>query len=159
MEGRATRRRSGRRSRRSAGALAWIMVRDGEGATRVLDDRRSAARASESEAQRRAAHAVATSPLVKTALNGGDPNWGRILAAVGRSGARFDAAKVSLRLGRLVLVDRGLPVAYRERDAAKVFRLERVPVVVDLGAGKASALKLASDLGHAYVSCNADYRS
>ena len=137
--------------------LAWLMVRDGEGATRVLDVSITGARSAEDA--KAAAHAVATSPLVKTALNGGDPNWGRILAAVGRSGARFSAERVSLRLGRLVLVDRGLPVAYREKDAAKVFRRERVPVAVDLGAGKASAFKLASDLGHAYVSCNADYRS
>ena len=137
--------------------LAWLMVRDGEGATRVLDISISGAR-TEADAKL-AAHAVATSPLVKTALNGGDPNWGRILAAVGRSGARFDASKVTLKLGRLVLVDRGLPVAYREKDAAAIFTRERVPVVVDLGAGKASAFKLASDLGHAYVSCNADYRS
>jgi glutamate N-acetyltransferase/amino-acid N-acetyltransferase len=138
-------------------ALAWMMVRDGEGATRVLDVSVTGAR-SEADA-RLAAHAVATSPLVKTALHGGDPNWGRILAAVGRSGARFSASRVSLRLGRLVLVDRGLPVAYRERDAAKVFAQERVPVVIDLGAGKAAAFKLASDLGHDYVSINADYRS
>lgn len=137
--------------------LAWLMVRDGEGATRVLDISITGARSAEDA--KAAAHAVATSPLVKTALNGGDPNWGRILAAVGRSGARFDASKVSLRLGRLVLVDRGLPVSYREADAARIFARERVPVVVDLGAGKATAFKLASDLGHAYVSCNADYRS
>ncbi len=137
--------------------LAWLMVRDGEGATRVLEVTVTGARSAVDA--RAAAHAIATSPLVKTAVHGGDPNWGRILAAAGRSGARFDATKVSLRLGRLVLVDRGLPVAYREEDAAKVFRRERVPVVVDLGAGSASAFKLASDLGHAYVSCNADYRS
>jgi glutamate N-acetyltransferase/amino-acid N-acetyltransferase len=137
--------------------LAWLMVRDGEGATRVLDVSVTGAR-SEADA-RRAAHAVATSPLVKTALHGGDPNWGRILAAVGRSGARFSPGKVSLRLGPLVLVDRGAPAAYREKDAAKVFAKERVPVVIDLGAGKASAFKLASDLGHDYVSINADYRS
>ena len=137
--------------------FVWFMVRDGEGATRVFDVAVTGAR-SAADAQA-AAHAVATSPLVKTALNGGDPNWGRILAAVGRSGARFDAGKVSLRLGRLVLVDRGLPVAYREKDAARVFARERVPVVVDLGAGKASAFKLASDLGHAYVTVNADYRT
>ena len=64
--------------------LAWLMVRDGEGATRVLDVSITGAR-TEADAKA-AAHAVATSPLVKTALNGGDPNWGRILAAVGRSG-------------------------------------------------------------------------
>jgi glutamate N-acetyltransferase / amino-acid N-acetyltransferase len=137
--------------------LAWLMVRDGEGATRVLDVTVRGAR-SETDA-RLAAHAVATSPLVKTAVHGGDPNWGRMLAAVGRSGARFSPGNVSLRVGTLVLVDRGAPVAYREKDAAKVFAKERVPVVIDLGAGKASAFKLASDLGHDYVSVNADYRS
>jgi glutamate N-acetyltransferase/amino-acid N-acetyltransferase len=137
--------------------LAWLIVRDGEGATRVLDVAVTGAR-SEADAKA-AAHAVATSPLVKTALNGGDPNWGRILAAVGRSGARFSPSKVTLTLGRLLLVERGVPVSYRETDAAEAFSKERVPVSIDLGAGKASASRLASDLGHAYVSINADYRS
>ena len=137
--------------------LAWLMVRDGEGATRVLDVTVTGAR-SRADA-RLAAHAVATSPLVKTALHGGDPNWGRLLAAVGRSGARFSPSKVSLRLGGLVLVDRGVPAAYREKDAARLFARERVPVVIDLGAGPGSAFKLASDLGHDYVNVNADYRS
>ncbi len=137
--------------------LAWLMVRDGEGATRVLDVTVTGAR-SVAEATL-AAHAVATSPLVKTAVHGGDPNWGRILAAVGRSGARFSPGRVSLRLGGLVLVYKGVPAAYREREAARVFGRERVPIVIDLGAGTASAFKLASDLGHDYVSVNADYRS
>jgi len=138
-------------------ALAWMMVRDGEGATRVLDLRVTGAR-TEAEA-RAAAHAVATSPLVKTALHGGDPNWGRILAAVGRSGARFSEKRVSLRLGPLTLVRNGVPATYREKDAARLFRKELVRVVVDLGAGTATASKLSSDLGHDYVSLNADYRS
>jgi len=137
--------------------LAWLMVRDGEGATRVLDVTVTGAR-SRADAQL-AAHAVATSPLVKTALHGGDPNWGRLLAAVGRSGARFSPSKVSLRLGGLVLVEGGVPAPYREKDAARIFAKERVPVVIDLGGGPASAFKLASDLGHDYVSVNADYRS
>ncbi len=137
--------------------LAWLMVRDGEGATRVLDIAVTGAK-SEADAKL-VAHAVATSPLVKTALNGGDPNWGRILAAVGRSGARFSPGRVSLRLGPIVLVEKGVPAAYREKDAAKVFRRERVPIVIDLGAGKASAFKLASDFGHDYDSINTDYRS
>jgi glutamate N-acetyltransferase/amino-acid N-acetyltransferase len=138
-------------------ALAWMMVRDGEGATRVLDLRVTGARTG-AEA-RAAAHAVATSLLVKTALYGGDPNWGRILAAVGRSGARFSEKRVSLRLGPLTLVRNGVPAAYREKDAARLFRKELVQVVVDLGAGTASASKLSSDLGHDYVTLNADYRS
>ena len=137
--------------------LAWMIVRDGEGATRVMEVEVSGAR-TERDA-RLAAHAIATSPLVKTALHGGDPNWGRILAAIGRSGARFSVKRVSLTAGRVTLVTQGEPAAFREKDAAKVFARERVPIHVDLGGGTARAVVLSSDLGHDYVSVNADYRS
>jgi glutamate N-acetyltransferase/amino-acid N-acetyltransferase len=137
--------------------LAWMIVRDGEGAVRVMEVEITGAK-SERDAKL-AAHAIATSPLVKTALHGGDPNWGRILAAVGRSGARFSPKRVSLTAGPVALVRDGQPVAYREKDAAKVFSRERVPVTVDLGAGTARAIALTCDLGHDYVSLNADYRS
>jgi glutamate N-acetyltransferase/amino-acid N-acetyltransferase len=137
--------------------LAWRIVRDGEGATRVMEVRvRGAASAKDA---RLAAHAVATSPLVKTALHGGDPNWGRILAAVGRSGARFSSRRVSLSAGNVAMVSGGEPRDYRERDAARVFSRERVPLTIDLGVGAATACVLSSDLGHDYVSLNADYRS
>jgi glutamate N-acetyltransferase/amino-acid N-acetyltransferase len=96
---------------------------------------------------------------VKTALHGGDPNWGRILAAVGRSGARLSPKRVSLTLGPLTLVKNGLPFPYRESQAARIFSRERVPIVVNLGAGRAKAWKLSCDMGHDYVSINADYRS
>jgi glutamate N-acetyltransferase / amino-acid N-acetyltransferase len=137
--------------------LAWRIVRDGEGATRVMEVHVRGAASSRDA--RLAAHAVATSALVKTALHGGDPNWGRILAAVGRSGARFSARRASLTVGDVCLVSGGERSAYRERDAARVFSRERVPLTIDLGAGTASARVLASDLGHDYVSLNADYRS
>ncbi len=137
--------------------LAWMIVRDGEGATRVMELEVRGAR-NEREA-RLAAHAVATSPLVKTALFGGDPNWGRILAAVGRSGARFSIKRVSLAAGSVILVKNGDPAEYREKDAAKVFARERVPLTLDLGSGAARVVILASDLSHDYVSLNADYRS
>jgi glutamate N-acetyltransferase / amino-acid N-acetyltransferase len=137
--------------------LAWMIVRDGEGATRVMEIEVRGAR-TEREAKL-AAHAVGTSPLVKTALHGGDPNWGRILAAVGRSGARFSTKRISLTVGELPLVASGAPAAYREADAAKIFARERVPVVIDLASGSRSALLMVSDFGHDYVSLNADYRS
>jgi len=108
---------------------------------------------------RLAAHAIATSPLVKTALHGGDPNWGRILAALGRSGARFNVRRVSLHAGNVQLVDNGEPAMYREKDAAKVFAKERVPITLDLGGGNASTIVLSSDFGDDYVTLNADYRS
>ena len=137
--------------------LAWMIVRDGEGATRVMELEVRGGR-SEKDAKL-AAHAVATSPLVKTALHGGDPNWGRILAALGRSGARFSVKRVSLAAGNVQLVANGEPAAYKEKDAAKVFSRERVPIVLDLGEGDAKTIVLSSDLGHDYVSLNADYRS
>ena len=137
--------------------LAWMIVRDGEGATRVMELEVRGAR-NDREAKL-AAHAIATSPLVKTALHGGDPNWGRILAALGRSGARFSVKRVSLTAGSVALVRNGDPAEYREKDAARVFARERVPIKVDLGSGNASTVVLASDFGHDYVSLNADYRS
>lgn len=137
--------------------LAWMIVRDGEGAIRVMEVEVTGAKTDRDA--KLAAHAIATSPLVKTALHGGDPNWGRILAAVGRSGARFSLKKISLHAGTIALVINGEPAAYREKDAAKVFARERVPLRVDLGGGKASAVVLSCDLGHDYVSLNADYRS
>lgn len=137
--------------------LAWMIVRDGEGALRVMELEVTGAK-SERDAKL-AAHAIATSPLVKTALHGGDPNWGRILAAVGRSGARFSVKKISLTAGPITLVANGGPAKYSEKDAAKVFSRERVPLRVDLGSGTARAVVLSCDLGHDYVSLNADYRS
>src|SRR5213075_709747 len=110
--------------------LAWMIVRDGEGATRVMELEVRGAR-NDREAKL-AAHAIATSPLVKTALHGGDPNWGRILAALGRSGARFSIRRVSLAAGPVTLVRDGQPAPYREKDAARVFSRDRVPIVVDL---------------------------
>lgn len=138
-------------------SLAWMIVRDGEGATRVMELEVRGAR-SNRDAEL-AAHAVATSPLVKTALSSGDPNWGRIIAAVGRSGARFSVKRVSLKAGPLLLVDRGEPVPYREKEAARIFSRERVPMLIELGSGPGSARILLCDLGHDYVSLNADYRS
>lgn len=137
--------------------LAWMIVRDGEGAIRVMEV--EVAGAKNDRDAKLAAHAIATSPLVKTALHGGDPNWGRILAAVGRSGARFSLKKISLHAGAIALVENGGPARYNEKDAAKVFARERVPLRVDLGLGSAKAVVLSSDLGHDYVSLNADYRS
>lgn len=137
--------------------LAWMIVRDGEGATRVMDIEVTGAK-SDRDA-RLVAHAVATSPLVKTALHGGDPNWGRIIAAIGRSGARFSPGHVTMKVGTLTLIDSGEPNGYRESDAARVFGRERVPISIRLGSGSGRAVMMSSDLGKDYVALNADYRS
>lgn len=137
--------------------LAWMIVRDGEGAIRVMETLITGAKTLGDA--KLAAHAVSTSPLVKTALHGGDPNWGRIIAALGRSGARFSTRKVSLKIGNVELLRNGLPVPYREKDVAKLLQKESVHLTIDLAGGTATTSMLTCDLGHDYVALNADYRS
>jgi len=139
------------------GVLAQKIVSDGEGANRIMEIHVDGARSGREA--RLAANAVATSPLVKTALHGGDPNWGRILAAAGRSGAIFDISRVSLRIEDLFLVWEGGVAEYEEKEAAALFSKDVVRVYIDLKAGRGSAVKKTCDLGHNYVTLNADYRT
>jgi glutamate N-acetyltransferase/amino-acid N-acetyltransferase len=139
-------------------ALGKQIVADGEGAEHLVTVEVVGAR-SAAEA-RAAARAVATSNLVKTALFGKDPNWGRILGAAGRSGARFDPERVALRIGGVPIVRRGVGLGPdAEARAHEVMRRPEYEITLDLGAGRAAARYLTCDLGHGYVSCNADYRS
>ncbi len=142
--------------------LALMVVADGEGVTRVVTVRVSGAR-TPAEA-RRVADTIATSPLVKTAFAGGDPNWGRIMMAVGRSGVELDQTRLALWISQpdapaLQLVRDGTPTEYREADAATVFALPAFTVHVDMGHGPAEAQLWTTDLTHDYVSINADYRT
>jgi glutamate N-acetyltransferase/amino-acid N-acetyltransferase len=137
--------------------IAGMIVRDGEGATRVAEVRVEGARV-ESEADR-IARTVAESPLVKTALCGGDPNWGRILAAVGRAGVEVDQGEVDIHLGRVWVCEGGQARRYDE-DAARAALLEDpVRITVRLRAGRASGWMWTCDFSHGYVDVNAHYRS
>jgi glutamate N-acetyltransferase/amino-acid N-acetyltransferase len=143
-------------------ALAMMVVADGEGVTRVIALRVSGA-ATAAEA-RRVADTIATSPLVKTAFAGGDPNWGRIMMATGRSGVELDQSRLALWVGvagrlPLQLVRDGTPTDYQEADAAAVFARPEFTVHVDLGRGTAETLMWTTDLTHDYVTINADYRT
>ncbi len=142
--------------------LAQMIVRDGEGATRFVTLVVSGA-ASTVDA-RRMADTIATSPLVKTAFAGGDPNWGRIMMAAGRSGAALDPARLALSViapgaPPLLLVRGGTPTGYAEADAAAVFAQPEFTVHLDLGLGDGAATLWTTDLSHEYVSINADYRT
>jgi glutamate N-acetyltransferase/amino-acid N-acetyltransferase len=140
------------------GKIAYMLVQDGEGATKVMHIRvRGAANPKDAEL---AARAVGHSPLVKTAMFGRDPNWGRIAAAAGRSGASFRAQDVHIRLCGVQLLKNGQPTG-ADVDAVLTGPLEQrdIHIEIELGAGDAEYLFLASDLSHDYVSCNADYRS
>jgi glutamate N-acetyltransferase/amino-acid N-acetyltransferase len=156
------RARFGAALRRLCHELAMMIVRDGEGVTRVVTLRVSGARTT-AEA-RQIANTIATSPLVKTAFAGGDPNWGRIFMAAGRAGVTLDQGCLALWVGApgaepLQLVRDGTPTGFAEADAAAIFAAPEFTVHLDLGLGLAETTLWTTDLTHEYVSINADYRT
>ncbi len=138
--------------------LALMIVRDGEGATRVVRIAVTGARsARDAEA---AARAVATSPLVKTAVFGADPNWGRVIAAVGRAGIEIDPSRAEVRYAGETVLRRGMRIDRQaELRAVPKIRREAYGIDVDLGLGKGSSFVYFSDLGHDYIRINAGYRT
>lgn len=138
--------------------LALKIVEDGEGATKLVTIRITGAR-DEGEAMS-AAQTIANSALVKTAFFGEDANWGRIIAALGRSECNFDQDKVAIEFDDVTLVENGLALgAEREAAATKVLKQRRFTVTVHLGEGSAEAEVYTCDLSYDYVKINADYRS
>jgi len=137
--------------------LALGIVRGGEGATKLVTVRVTGA-ATDEEA-RRAAKAIANSPLVKTAIHGGDPNWGRLVAVAGRAGVAFDLARAAVTMGPVVLFKDGRPHDEAAPDAAVYLKGTDVTVAVDLGAGHAASTVWTCDLSAEYVRINADYRT
>ncbi len=138
--------------------LAHQVVRDGEGATKFVEVRVEGA--ADAADARRAAMAIANSPLVKTAIAGEDPNWGRIVMAVGKSGAKADRDTMSIRFGDLTLAENGWrSPSYSEEAAAAYMKNEELKITVDLGIGKATTSVWTCDLTHRYIDINADYRS
>ncbi len=147
--------------------LAQALVRDGEGVTRFVTV--LVRGASTNAAAHQAANTIATSPLVKTAFFGGDANWGRILAAVGRAGIQVEPARCDLfidggpdattRIGELQLVAGGVPLSYSEAAATAIFAQPEIDVRVELGLGDGAATVWTSDLSYDYVRINGDYRT
>jgi glutamate N-acetyltransferase / amino-acid N-acetyltransferase len=139
------------------GSLSRQIVADGEGAQRVIEIEVRGARTE--PAARKIAETIATSPLVKTAFAGADPNWGRIFAAAGRAGVKFDPALVEITMGGIKVLRKGQPIAFSERAASNRLRAEHVLVVVDLHAGKSRARYWTCDFTAEYVRVNASYRT
>jgi len=142
--------------------LAKMIVRDGEGASKFVTLQVSGA--VDVQAAHAVAETVATSPLVKTALAGSDPNWGRILAAAGRAGVPLDQERLSLWIANpqqppLLLVAGGTPTEYAETEAAAIFSQPEIHIRLDLGQGDAEDMMWTTDLTHDYVTINADYRT
>ena len=135
--------------------LARAIVTDGEGVTKVFEVRvRGAATEADATA---AARTITTSNLVKTAIHGGDPNWGRILAAAGRSGARVDASRASVRIGGIAVFATGALQLVDDAAIRVVFARPEVVIELDLGLGGGTARAWGTDLSAEYVRINADY--
>ncbi len=139
--------------------LARMMARDGEGATKYFETIVSGA--SNEKDARLAAKAVARSSLVKAAIYGGDPNWGRVVAAVGYSGAEVDPERITLSIEgnglKAQLVDKGITVDGILEQAQRIMKGDAIIINIDLGLGDAGARSFGCDLTHGYVDINADY--
>lgn len=138
--------------------LAHLVVKDGEGATKFVEINVNAAHdAADAKA---VAMAIANSPLVKTAIAGEDPNWGRIVMAVGKSGAKADRDLLSIAFGDIVVAENGwVAGSYSEEAGAAYMKNDHLKITVDLGVGDAQATVWTCDLTHGYIEINADYRS
>ncbi|MGI9395533.1 MAG: bifunctional glutamate N-acetyltransferase/amino-acid acetyltransferase ArgJ, partial [Boseongicola sp.] len=138
--------------------LAKQVVRDGEGATKFVTV--SVAGAVDATDANQVALSVANSPLVKTAIAGEDPNWGRVVMAVGKSGAEADRDKLSIWFGETLVAESGkVAPNYLEADAAGHMQGDEVTIRMDLGLGTGSATVYTCDLTAQYIAINADYRS
>jgi glutamate N-acetyltransferase/amino-acid N-acetyltransferase len=145
------------------GDLAKMMAQDGEGATKFMEVEVKGAQ--NSQDAKKAAKSIVTSPLVKTALFGADPNWGRIVAAVGYSGADMDEARISVRLEEgehfVDIVNHGEIIAFEGTEelelAESIMEREKIKITVDLALGKYSATSYGCDLSYDYVRINSEY--
>lgn len=135
--------------------LCRAVVKDGEGATKFISIMVEGAK-SKSDA-RSVAYAIANSNLVKTAFFGEDPNWGRIIAAIGSSGISMEKEKVNLSIGNKLVFHQDSPVNVNLSELNEIFKKDRINVNVSLGAGDKSYFVYTSDLSYDYVKINADY--
>jgi len=138
--------------------LAQQIVKDGEGLSKFVTVKVTGAESK--EAARAIAKSIANSPLVKTAIAGEDPNWGRIVAAVGKAGEAADRDKLAIWLGDILVAKDGeVASSYREKDGAAYMKGPEIAITVDVGVGESVATVWTCDLTHDYIAINADYRS
>ena len=138
--------------------LAHQVVKDGEGASKFIEVNVSGAPSFSSA--RKVAKSIANSPLVKTAIAGEDPNWGRIIMAIGKSGAKVDRDLLRVSFGNLLVAENGwVSLSYSEEKAAKYMQNDEILIQVDLGLGSFKSVFWTCDFTQEYISINADYRS
>jgi glutamate N-acetyltransferase / amino-acid N-acetyltransferase len=137
--------------------LAREIARDGEGATKLVEIRVNGA-VEQSDAKKMAM-TIANSPLVKTAIYGEDPNWGRVLAAAGRSGVNMDPNKTDLYFGTVKIFEQGEPTPISAEDARRPMLADELIITVDLNLGESSAKVWTCDFSYDYVKINAEYHT
>jgi len=138
--------------------LALQVVKDGEGLTKFVTVRVTGAESD--EAARRIAQSIANSPLVKTAIAGEDPNWGRIVAAVGKAGEAANRDRMAIWLGDILVATEGeVAAAYRDAQGAAYMKNAEISIRADVGIGRGTATVFTCDLTKDYIAINADYRS
>ena len=134
---------------------AKSLARDGEGANRLIQA--AVEGAATQEDARLAAKAVIGSTLIKTAVYGGDPNWGRIVMALGKSGADVELLKIDMAIGETKVLEKGRPLEFDEEDVINTFKLEEVPIFINLNKGEGSAVAWGCDMSEQYVVINSQY--
>jgi glutamate N-acetyltransferase / amino-acid N-acetyltransferase len=138
--------------------LAILVVRDGEGASKLIEV--NVTGAVDDASAKRVALSIANSPLVKTAITGGDANWGRVVMAVGKAGEPAERDLLSIRFGDTLVAEHGAVVpGYDEAPVAAHLAGDDISITADLGLGTGRARVWTCDLTHGYISINADYRS
>ncbi len=135
--------------------LAKALARDGEGATRLIEATVNGARGVTKA--RIAARAVVSSTLVKTAVYGGDPNWGRVIMALGQSGVDVELSKIDLSIGNVAILESGRPLPFNEASVVRALEQDEVPISINLNMGNGSATAWGCDLSQDYVVINSQY--
>jgi len=138
--------------------LAKSVASDGEGATKFITIKIKNCK--KEEDAKKIAFSVANSPLVKTAIHGEDPNWGRIVMAIGKSNIRIDLKKLSISLGHLRIIEKGqIFLKYNESEASEYMKNYNIDITIDIGTGFKEFIAYTMDLSKKYIEINSDYRS
>ena len=139
-------------------SLAKRVVSDGEGASKFI--KITCVNSKSKDDAKKISFSIANSPLVKTAIAREDPNWGRLIMAIGKANVRLDLKKISIKLGHHKIIDKGEKSnSCNEKDLKKYMQDERVDIIVDLGLGKESFTAYTMDLTKKYIEINSDYRT
>ena len=138
--------------------LAKRVASDGEGASKFITI--DVKNCKTQEDAKKIAFSIANSPLVKTAISGEDPNWGRIIMAIGKANTNINLNKLGIKFGEIKIIDRGqLSHNYEEREVAEYMKNEKIDLSIEIGTGKKSFEVYTMDLTKKYIEINSDYRS